>query len=153
MLPDGQFLGLVRDIGQRKATEEALRAKEVAERSNRAKSEFVSRMSHELRTPLNAILGFSELLQIDPQHPLEPAQNAKLEHIRKAGRHLLTLIDDLLDLSRIEAGAMKLQLEDLDLHEVVRDAIDDLRTSAERGGVHLVARRRECAAIAHACDR
>jgi PAS domain S-box-containing protein len=140
MLPDGQFLGLVRDIGQRKATEEALRAKEVAERSNRAKSEFVSRMSHELRTPLNAILGFSELLQIDPQHPLEPAQNAKLEHIRKAGRHLLTLIDDLLDLSRIEAGAMKLQLEDLDLHEVVRDAIDDLRTSAERGGVHLVAR-------------
>jgi PAS domain S-box-containing protein len=138
MLPDGQFLGLVRDIGQRKATEEALRAKEVAERSNRAKSEFVSRMSHELRTPLNAVLGFSELLRIDSQHPLDAAQSAKVEHIRNAGHHLLTLIDDLLDLSRIEAGAMKLQLEDLDLHDVVRDALDDLRADAERGGVHLM---------------
>jgi PAS domain S-box-containing protein len=137
MLPDGQFFGMVRDIGQRKAAEEALRAKEVAERSNRTKSEFVSRMSHELRTPLNAILGFSELLQIDPQHPLEPAQKAKLEHVRRAGRHLLTLIDDLLDLSRIEAGAMKLQVEDLDAHEVVREALDDLQASAEGASVRL----------------
>ena len=137
MLPDGQFVGVVRDIGQRMATEEALRAKAVAERSNRAKSEFVSRMSHELRTPLNAILGFSELLQVDPQHPLEPAQRTKLEHVRKAGRHLLTLIDDLLDLSRIEAGAMKLLVEDIDLIEVVRDAIEDLRSDAEGAGVRL----------------
>jgi PAS domain S-box-containing protein len=137
MLPGGQFFGMVRDIGQRKAAEEALRAKAVAERSNRAKSEFVSRMSHELRTPLNAILGFSELLQVDPQHSLEPAQKAKLEHVRKAGRHLLTLIDDLLDLSRIEAGAMKLQVEDFDAYEVVREALDDLRASAEAVGVRL----------------
>ncbi|MCW5897366.1 MAG: PAS domain S-box protein, partial [Bacteroidetes bacterium] len=137
MLPDGQFLGLVRDIGQRKATEEALRAKEVAERSNRAKSEFVSRMSHELRTPLNANLGFSELLQVDSQHPLEPAQNAKLEHIHHAGHHLLHMIGDLLDLTRIESGGMTLQLEDLDLQEIVHHAIDDLRGDALRVGVRL----------------
>jgi PAS domain S-box-containing protein len=138
LLPDGQFLGLVRDIGPRKATEEALRAKAVAERSNRAKSEFVSHISHELRTPLNAILGFSELLQLDAQHPLDAIQSGKLEHIRNAGRHLLTLIDDLLDLSRIEAGVLKLKLEDIDLHEVVRHALDDLRAGAEHGGVRLV---------------
>ncbi|HVO06648.1 MAG TPA: PAS domain S-box protein [Burkholderiaceae bacterium] len=138
MLPGGQFFGTVRDIGQHKAAEEALRAKVVAERSNRAKSEFVSRMSHELRTPLNAILGFSELLQIDPHHSLEPAQKAKLEHVRKAGHHLLTLIDDLLDLSRIETGAMKLQIEDLDVREVVREALDDLRASADAMGVRLL---------------
>ena len=137
MLPDGNFFGVVRDVGQRKAAEEAMRAKEVAERANRAKSEFVSRMSHELRTPLNAILGFSELLQIDPKHSLDAAQKAKLEHVRNAGLHLLTLIDDLLDLSRIEAGAMKVQVEDLDVHDVVREVLDDLLASAQAAGVRL----------------
>ncbi|MGE5115999.1 MAG: PAS domain S-box protein [Betaproteobacteria bacterium] len=137
LLPDGQFLGIVRDVGQRKAAEEALRAKEVAERSDRAKSEFVARMSHELRTPLNAVLGFSELLQIDPQHSLGTGRKDYLEHIRKAGRHLLTLIDDLLDMSRIEMGSMKLQVENLDLGEVLRDALDELSASAARSGVRL----------------
>jgi PAS domain S-box-containing protein len=137
VLPDGRFIGIVRDVGQRKAAEAALRAKEVAERSNRAKSEFVSRMSHELRTPLNAILGFSELLQLDPKQALDSGQKDQLEHIRNAGRHLLSLIDELLDISRIEAGAMKLHLEDLDLREVLQEAIDDLAASAERGSVRL----------------
>ncbi len=137
VLPDGQLLGIVRDIGQRKSAEEALRAKEVAERSNRAKSEFVSRMSHELRTPLNAILGFSELLQIDPQHSLGPEQKNHLEHIRGAGQHLMTLIDDLLDMSRIEAGTVTLRSVDLDLRDVLHDALDDLGAGAERAGVRL----------------
>ncbi|MGZ5186321.1 MAG: PAS domain S-box protein, partial [Caldimonas sp.] len=137
MLPDGKFLGMVRDIGQRKAAEEALRAKEVAERSNRAKSEFVSRMSHELRTPLNAILGFSELLQLDQQHSLRPEQSEQLEHIRRAGQRLLKLIDDLLDVSRIEAGAVKLELEDLDLRDILQEALNELEPGAACGSVRL----------------
>jgi PAS domain S-box-containing protein len=137
LLPDGNFLGIARDIGARKAAEEALRAKEVAEQSNRAKSDFVSRMSHELRTPLNAILGYSELLQIDPQLPLRDEQREQVQRIRNAGQHVLKLIEDLLDVSRIEAGVVKLALEDFDLRDVLQEVLAELEPAASSGGIQL----------------
>ncbi|MCV6039046.1 hypothetical protein OFP00_38785, partial [Escherichia coli] len=77
------------------------REKEAAEQSSRAKSEFLARMSHELRTPLNAVLGFAQVLQADQEEPLSGPQRTRVDHIVAAGRHLLALIDDVLDLARI----------------------------------------------------
>ena len=103
------FLIMVEDITERKRAEAALReAKEEADRANRAKSEFLSRMSHELRTPLNAILGFGQLLE--RQNPSEQ-QRSRVQHIISAGRHLLNLINEVLDISRIEAGHLQLSVE------------------------------------------
>ena len=136
-LPEGGFVAIVRDVGQRRQAEEALLAKAVAERANRAKTEFTSRMSHELRTPLNAILGFARMLQLDPRHSLTDKQQAQLEHIRNAGQHLLQLIEDLLDLSRLESGDVRLRLEDVDLRQVLDEAANDLRLVAQRRGVSV----------------
>jgi PAS domain S-box-containing protein len=136
-LPDGNFLGIVRDIGQRRAAEEAMRAQAVAERSDKAKSEFVSRMSHELRNPLNAILGYSELFQHDREGVLSGEQEARIGHIRRAGRHLLQLIDDLLSMSRIEAGAVRLELQSLDVRALMAEAIAELAPAAARADVRL----------------
>src|SRR5437763_14646171 len=88
--------------------ERATQLKEEAEQANRAKSAFLSRMSHELRTPLTAILGFSELLELAP---LGPKERRGVAHIRDAGHHLLELINEVLDISRIEAGHVALSLE------------------------------------------
>ncbi|PYK93632.1 MAG: PAS domain-containing sensor histidine kinase, partial [Verrucomicrobia bacterium] len=102
-------IAAIRDTTDRKRVERELHAaKEEAERANRAKSEFLSRMSHELRTPLNAILGFGQL--IEKQSPAG-ALRTRASHITGAGRHLLNLINEILDISRIEAGAMQLCFE------------------------------------------
>jgi signal transduction histidine kinase len=109
------FTGVVRDVTERKQLEHVLkRAKEDAERANRAKSDFLSRMSHELRTPLNAILGFAQLLEMDE---LDAEQRESVEQILKAGRHLLSLVDEVLDIARIEAGRMTLSLEPIAVSE------------------------------------
>src|SRR5690349_19967817 len=98
-----------RDITERERVLGALaRAKEEAEAANHAKSEFLSRMSHELRTPMNSILGFGQLLQMGQ---LSGRSLKYVEHILKAGRHLLVLIDEVLDMARIEAGKLALSLE------------------------------------------
>lgn len=99
----------------REQTEELNIAKNSAESANRAKSTFLANMSHELRTPLNAILGFSELMSRDRQ--LSSDQLGNLETIGKSGEHLLSLINDMLELSRIEAGQVVLHLESFDLHQ------------------------------------
>ena len=115
-------IGIVREItAQRRAAEALREAKEEAERANNAKSEFLSRMSHELRTPLNAILGFGQLLEVSE---LRDGQEESVNHILKAGRHLLHLIDDVLAISRIEAGRMHLSLEPVPVGEMVRECLN-----------------------------
>ncbi len=112
---DGQavrMLGVVQDITRLKLADlELRRAQQEAQDANRAKSDFLSSMSHELRTPLNAILGFAQLLEADCNPPLTDRQIERVRHILKGGGHLLTLINEVLDLARIEAGKLTLSLE------------------------------------------
>lgn len=130
------FTGVIRDVTERKQLEHVLkRAKDDAERANRAKSEFLSRMSHELRTPLNAILGFAQLLEMDE---LDAEQQESVDQILRAGRHLLSLVDEVLDIARIEAGRMALSLEPISVDEVATEAWDLVRHRAEQSGVRLV---------------
>ena len=128
---------VVRDVTHKREAEIALMAKELAEQANRAKSDFVARMSHELRTPLNAILGFSEVLLHDAQHPLTPDQQDRLSHVQRAGGHLLLLINDLLDLSRIEAGVLRVEFDDIDMLDTVRDAVLEVATQARARDVRI----------------
>jgi PAS domain S-box-containing protein len=127
-----RLVGVVEDITEHLRLQEAERARESAEAANRAKSEFVSRMSHELRTPLNAMLGFAQLLDLDRQPPLAPHQLEWTSQIQHAGWHLLHMIDDTLDLSRIESGALKLVLEPIDLSGVMRATRSLLEQAAQR---------------------
>src|SRR5919201_1337106 len=114
--------------------ERATQLKEEAEHANRAKSAFLSRMSHELRTPLTAILGFSELLELAP---LRPKDQRAVAHIKDAGRHLLDLINEVLDLSRIEAGQVTLSLEAVSVQAVAAECLDLLAPLAAQAAVAL----------------
>jgi len=132
------MLGVVQDITRRKQAEEALLlSQREAERANRAKSEFLSSMSHELRTPLNAILGFGQLLQADTANPLSQPQNEGVQQILKAGWHLLELINEVLDLAKIEAGKIDLSIENLDPTEVMRECADFISPLAQKRGIEL----------------
>ena len=101
------------------------------EKGSRLKSEFLSDMSHELRTPLNAVLGFSELLIGDTYGKLNDAQRERIVDIGAAGRQLLTLVNDILDLSRIEAGRIELKLASIDLRAPIEDALSLMAPIAE----------------------
>ncbi|HWP04823.1 MAG TPA: ATP-binding protein [Polyangiaceae bacterium] len=116
---------------------ERRRAQELAEAASAAKSEFLSSMSHELRTPLNSILGFAQLLQIDKKNPLTGGQHAKLEHVVKGGEHLLHLIDDILDLSHIEAGRVMVSAEPVDVEGVLGEVKIALDPMAARAGISV----------------
>ena len=123
------LLGISEDITEAKKVQEALvHAQEEAERANRAKSEFLANMSHELRTPLNAILGFSSLLIDDAAHRFDDGTRQRfLAQIRTSGQHLLALINDVLDLSKVEAGQMDLHLEPVELGQL----LDEVRATVE----------------------
>lgn len=108
-----------------------------AEQANQAKSEFLSRMSHELRTPLNAILGFAQLLESDPDSPLDESQQDATDEILKAGEHLLELINEVLDLSKVESGTLQVKLRPVDIDSVLDEVVVMLAPVANRYGVSL----------------
>ena len=125
-----RLVGVVEDVGQQLKMQSLERAAQTAEASNRAKSEFLSRMSHELRTPLNAMLGFTQLLEVDDAEPLSPRQRGRTAQIQQAGWHLLEMINDTLDLSRIESGSLKLDAANLDLEQVLDEALAMIEADA-----------------------
>lgn len=131
------FLGIVRDITDRKQVEEALKQVAIAaQMANHAKSEFLANMSHELRTPLNAILGFAQVMAADPS--LQPEHRQQIEIINRSGSHLLELINDILEMSKIEAGRTPLKIEPFDLGPMLRDLEDMLRFKAHEKNLRLL---------------
>ena len=130
--------GYISDITEHKLYQEACMAAEAAERASRAKSEFLSRMSHELRTPLNAVIGFAQLLRMDKQAPLNEGQARKAELIERSGAHLLAVISDVLDLSRIEAGDMPISVEPVHVETAVQDVLAMVGDAAHLAQVELV---------------
>jgi signal transduction histidine kinase/ActR/RegA family two-component response regulator len=133
---------LEEEIFQRKQTqEELLKAKHAAEEANRAKSTFLANMSHELRTPLNAIIGYSEMLEEETRDTGKVENVQDLKKIQSAGKHLLSLINDVLDLSKIEAGKMGLHLETFDVSHVIEEMVTTLQPAAAKNAnsihVHL----------------
>ena len=121
--------------------DEANRAQEAAEQANRSKSIFLANMSHELRTPLNAIIGYSEMLQEEVEDLGDASLSADLHKIYSAGKHLLGLINDILDLSKIEAGKMGLYLEDFEVAAMVEEVCTTIRPLIEKNANRLEIRR------------
>jgi PAS domain S-box-containing protein len=156
--PDGKirrFISVFSDITERKRNEKELQdyrehledlvrlrteeltvARDEAEAANRSKSAFLANMSHELRTPLNAVIGFSRLMDKDPE--LAPKQRRNAEIINNSGIHLLTLINDILELSKIESGKIELRAEEVALEELLEQVVDMMRLRAEQADAALI---------------
>jgi PAS domain S-box-containing protein len=139
------FTAYLRDITERKRAEQeresllasTAAAKEAPEKANKAKSQFLANMSHELRTPLNAIIGYSEMLQEEIELLNLTSFSSDLQRIHGAGKHLLTLINDVLDLSKIEAGKMELFVETFDITAMLEDVVNTIRPLAEKNSNRL----------------
>lgn len=130
-----KVLSIIQDISAQKQHEDALKAaKEQAEIANNAKSEFLANMSHEMRTPLNAIIGFTDLLL---KSPLSEAQKEHMRAVFQSGQSLLELINDLLDLSKIEAGKLDLTSQPVDLNKLAKQVVEVLKYEANKKGLNF----------------
>lgn len=132
-----EWIGTCTDITERKEDAALRQAKDAAEATSRAKSEFLAKMSHELRTPLNAVIGMSKMLSTRLLGPLKPKQAEYLGDISQAGEHLLALINDILDLAKVEAGRMEVQAASFSLDEEVSGVVSSLRPLAQAKGISL----------------
>ena len=130
-------VGVNWDITDAREAEQTHQKTLLAQRESQAKSQFMSRLSHELRTPLNAVLGFTQLLQAEARHAAPDGWLDKLGHVRAAGEHLLALIDDVLDLSSLETGALRLNCEPISLAATVAQALPIVQAVAAKRGVRL----------------
>jgi signal transduction histidine kinase/CHASE3 domain sensor protein len=133
--PTGVVVGAATDVSDRLRVQQAFeQARDAAEQANRAKDEFLSRMSHELRTPLNAVLGFAQLLAMDG---LDAEQRDSVNHILRGGRHLLELVNEVLDLARVESGSIALSIEAIQVSAVVDYAVRLMRPIAVESGIAM----------------
>lgn len=132
-----RMLGTQTDATLQHALEEAHHDRAVAQAANAAKTQFLSRVSHELRTPLHAVLSFARLMATDPDQPLPAAQQRRLTHVQQAGEHLQALIDDLLDLSLVEAGRLHLQPEAVALADLLAEVQALIQPQADAAGIVL----------------
>jgi len=138
-MPDGGIVSVYSDITDLKASERRLiQARSQAETANRAKSEFLANMSHELRTPLNAIIGFSEIIAHELFGPLgNEKYRDYMKDIHQSSLHLLSIINDVLDMSKIEAGKLELSREPLNIRSLIGEVIRMMRELAESRGIKL----------------
>jgi PAS domain S-box-containing protein len=135
---EGGLVTTIWDVTEAIEREEALQeARALAEAANNAKSEFLASMSHELRTPLNAVLGFAQLLLRDKKEPLSERHRDRIEHVIKGGEHLLRLIDDILDLARIESGRVPVSIEPVTVPDALAEVQSTLEPMATRAGITL----------------
>jgi PAS domain S-box-containing protein len=128
---------VLRDVTMRIVADAERRAHEALEASSKAKTEFLSRMSHELRTPLNAVIGFSTLLRLDTVKPLSAEQLERVQHVENAGSHLLALVNDVLDLSRIESGEMAVSSQAVQLQRVIEEAATMVSPLVTKAGIEV----------------
>ncbi|WP_425405588.1 ATP-binding protein [Hwanghaeella sp.] len=155
LTPEGGIVSIVRDITERKRLEEALRqANEMLRQHSQAKTAFLSNMAHEIRTPMNAILGFAESMTDHVYGDLGDARYDEYARIIvDSGRHLLSLVNDVLDVSKIEAGALELEEAELDLPQLLQSVVAMLRGHGDEAGVHIELECDDAPALLYADER
>ena len=136
-MPDGNILGMIRDVTDRKEAEAEREKRQQAEAADRIKSAFLANMSHELRTPLNSIIGFTGIILQGLAGPLNPEQTKQLGMVRTSARHLLALVNDVLDISKIEAGQFEVAREPFDLQRSITRVVAVIAPLAEKKGLPL----------------